>query len=443
MSIYTHIAGHDGPLTDDLPDVAGLESALALLTDAPAVWSTSAPVDVTDLLPAAVTGGGYDDLYAALLSGDPTHTAPDDGLRALGVRLVTEADDRGPVRFGLTLLGPDDVDLLLEVGRHPVFTATAATRLTEVLPDPSVPLMRLARSVEGWPRVAVVSCLTECASPEVREWLVRDGYRHSAAEPYLIPIAARHLAEVLAGPVDPALLGSACEIISTLLDEAHFEVLDDIPDTPSLLAALLRKLEHADHTLGHLTLLTRLDVYLSGPGWDTRYRTRGWTLAWHETLTRRVRDLLSSPAWRPLVETGLRDPAHIHAALSGASSQGIDPFPALLAHVRRTGEDWPMLLTWLTPHRLPEILAAAGEHPLAPAALDALAAALAPHPNHGPEFLLAALASPEPHTRAVATRTLTTWGPATWSPDIQTALRAAIATEPSATLRQSMTQLLV
>jgi hypothetical protein len=78
-------------------------------------------------------------------------------LHELARRLVMTAHDRGPVKFGIAMLGSmgdeQDVDVLRTLALHDEFGLYAAEALAEVAPDRQGALYDMARKLSGWGRI--------------------------------------------------------------------------------------------------------------------------------------------------------------------------------------------------------------------------------------------------------------------------------------------------
>lgn len=110
-------------------------------------------------------------------------------LYELAYSFVTEAPDREPVKFGLALLGlyrnPENETLFQTVGRHEEFTLYCAVALSNLSDDTEPSLWTLARNVNGWGRIHVVERLAQTENPEIKDWLLREGYRNLVMYEYL------------------------------------------------------------------------------------------------------------------------------------------------------------------------------------------------------------------------------------------------------------------
>jgi len=94
--------------------------------------------------------------------------------------LAFESLDRGPVKFGIVLLGliqnQDDIDNVIMLGRHDEFTIFSAVAMTNMIENPEEKLWELAKYVEGWGRIHIVDRLADTLNPDIMRWLVREGY---------------------------------------------------------------------------------------------------------------------------------------------------------------------------------------------------------------------------------------------------------------------------
>jgi hypothetical protein len=68
--------------------------------------------------------------------------------------LAFESPDRGPVKFGIALLGlirdKNDMDKITALGKHEEFTLFSAVALTNTYENPEQELWNLAKFVDGW-----------------------------------------------------------------------------------------------------------------------------------------------------------------------------------------------------------------------------------------------------------------------------------------------------
>src|SRR5262245_23248434 len=90
-------------------------------------------------------------------------------LHALARRLAMTAHDRGPVKFGIAMLGSmgdeRDVDVLRTLALHDEFGLYAAEALAEIAPDRQAALYEMARNLSGWGRIEAVAKMVATSDP--------------------------------------------------------------------------------------------------------------------------------------------------------------------------------------------------------------------------------------------------------------------------------------
>ena len=115
-----------------------------------------------------------------------------DGLRDLALDLATNGTSAEPVKLGISLLGlcglPEDLDLVLTLGRHEEFTLFCAVAAGRIAGPGGRTLATRSRH-SGWGRSGGGAALST-ERPEIQDWLVRDGFRNSIMDEYLAYEAA-------------------------------------------------------------------------------------------------------------------------------------------------------------------------------------------------------------------------------------------------------------
>ena len=212
-----------------------------------------------------------------LLSRVPNSGLDRRAVRALALRLATTAADREPVKYGLALLGLAGVEADAEIVRvlagHDEFTLfglVALARLTGG--DPSTELWELAKRVRGWGRIHLVQRLARYERPEIRRWILVEGFHNDVADEYLALIAAEAggLADALAADPDDELLDSAGDLIGTLLGEGGpAGDITDYADGVRAVTNLLAQLESRASTPARLKTVQEIRDFIGDgrEGW--------------------------------------------------------------------------------------------------------------------------------------------------------------------------------
>lgn len=408
-----------------------------------------------------------DPLLARLREPGP----PPPRLHRLGLCLATEARHRGPVKLGISLLGlfPAEAhrDVLLTLGRHEEFTLYAAVALANGQAEPEDDLWRLARLVTGWGRIHLVERLARSPRADIRDWILREGFRNSIMYEYLAHTAATcgDLAGRLRDQPDDDLLCAAGEILAALFAGGPAPGIEDYADGAAATERLVTLLEDRASDLRHLLAVDAVRQYVSQERPEAEWPP-GWTPHLLEDLKQRCDRLIDRPGWAALVHSGLAspDPETFHRA--DRAARGILGISTLSTHVELLRDrsplgNWYSVMAQVDEHTIDPTLSLALElFPLAQIAtgpadepgfgpefqmhrdLDAVLHELRNWPGRGWPLLAAGLASPVTRNRNLAVRALADWPRETWPPDAATQLRAAAAAEPVPELKERLTTVL-
>lgn len=415
-------------------------------------------------------------LADALLDAVRTSTRLDaDGLRAFARWLVCESPDRAPVKMGIALLGlvdpPQDIEVLLRLGSHDEFTLYAAVALGNSLPKwkQEDALWSLAQRVDGWGRIHLVERLARTSRPDIKAWLLRDGYKNSVMYEYLAYACATGggLLQALQGEdVDAPLLDAAGELIQALLRGGPAEDIGDYEDGAQM----------AKHYLAHSAmrdappLTTYLAVSDIAEFLDDEDRAwapleaKGWTPEHRQILRDAAASIQSSPHWVDLALAALdeEDRVAFWVASTAAERLGLDTWERHFERQRDgVGEHWYDLMRTRDSARVERVIALAktqidlrniaagpsnatglGPEYRQHMALDFILQSLGEFPGLGWPLVEAGLRSPVIRNRNMALRALDAWGRTYWPDGAQAVLLQAQREEPNDDVRVRMEQLL-
>lgn len=497
-SIYEHVRSHvpaEGPglteggaqLPDEPPTANGVRWMAGALDGVTGHHMSGEPDEaraaaVVRLIERAATGADRE--YRALEAGvpaddllrlaDPVAERLDrsrvsrEQIRSLGRRLATTSADRGPVKLGIILLGRvpgGERDVLMTLGRHDEFTLYCAVALMHTEPDPEAALWELGRQAEGWGRIQVVERLEGTARGEIRDWILRQGFRNSVMNEYLAFIAADTggLAPALeAESPDGELLEAAADIVGALIEGGPARGIDDYSDAPVAVERLVGHLHRRAATLHHYLAVRDLKRFLDGEeeAWERR-EAKGWPPGARDRLGATCAAILARPLWRELAAAGLSEPdAQVfYEAGLVARDLGIDTFDAHLARAAADplGPAWYTLMQVADEPRIGQVIALAEavlplrEIASGPArelgigpgfeahrALEWVVQDLKRFPGRGWELVHASLRSPVVRSRNMAAAALEAWGRDTWPAGADAAVAAAASIEPDPQLRERL-----
>jgi len=437
---------------------------------------------LTRLLTRAPVLGVLDDVLAELVgSGD----LEPDRFHALAMFLVCSAPDREVLKLGISMLGVlvgcDERETLLSVGRHEEFTLFAAVALSSTLESPGAALWTLARGVRAWGRIHAVERLGESDDPEIQAWLLREGFKNEVMDEYLVHVCA--VAGDLAGAleadiIDDALLEGAAGLLGGLLSVGPTESIEDYDQAPQAstgyLRHLVRHIEGAGRPLNlrHLLVIEQLREFISPVGEELEDDELLSDLGWTMDVRREVLDMCAGvgewSAWRAQVETGLGedDPEVFYQADAAAQLLGVDSWPRHLERVEanphspHSSASWFRLLQTTDDERFAQALARAqARMPLTEIAagpaeesgigpefdthdtLLVIIDALVDRPGRGVALIEAALASPVTRVRRGVLQVLSAWDEE-GDEVVRAVLGPVVGREPDAELAADMGKVL-
>lgn len=205
-------------------------------------------------------------------------------LKKFAEWLAFESPDRGPVKFGIALLGiigaRECVENIMMLGKHEEFTLYAAVALDNILEDPERELLKMAKYVDGWGRVHVVERLGKTQDPEIKKWLLRNGCKGGIMDDYIAPVCAEAgdlINELCKPEIDEELLKASGLIIDALIDGA-LEEINNYADGPELICLYVAHLGKQAGKTGHFYTLNTIKNFLEDEDTDWNKKKRmGWT----------------------------------------------------------------------------------------------------------------------------------------------------------------------
>ncbi|GAA2088329.1 hypothetical protein [Actinomadura alba] len=486
-SIFEHLRDHlpaDGsmlppdaetlPDQDDLPDgvlwAPGAKDGV--LTHH---WAGSADTDEADRLYDAIVAAvksrlAYDALYEAASEVSTISLVDEiqqrlrsseldqEAVYRLGHRLAVTARHREPVKLGISMLGLFNADHhrdeLMTLGRHDEFTLFAAVALANRETDAEPDLWELARQVNGWGRIHLVERLAEDPSPEVREWILREGFRNEVMNEYLAAIAAEtgDLAERLDGEPDHEVLYAAGDILSALCsDIGATGGMADYADGRRASSLFLGQMRTRALDLRHFLAVHELH----------RHAEQEWP-----ELVPACSEILARPHWPELARRGLdsTEDHEFRRADRACTALGISTLRVHMERLRSKpyeSSSWFAATEQADASTIDEVTGLAVELlPLeeiatGPADENGIGAGYAPHrcldgllqplenwPGRGWPLIAAGLASPMIRNRNQSIRVLAAWDRSAWPAEAAGALDTALAREPVAQVRDRMRNLL-
>lgn len=240
---------------------------------------------------------------------------------------------RSVVKVGIALLGQFQSEhhkqLILTLGKHDEFTLYAAVAIQNSFENGNEVLFELAQKTNGWGKIHLVERL-EPVTQEIKDWLVRDGFRNNVMNEYLACTCARkgELHMVLADErIDLPCYEGAGDIISALISGGPAEDIDDYEHAPAVIRDFLKHAEHMCTTIGQLVVIIDIFDFLNQDDerWENRHKM-GWNSEELGVLREACQTIISSPRWPELVWKGIKSNNSVeqHRSIRAAKVLGLD-----------------------------------------------------------------------------------------------------------------------
>ncbi|GAA1008124.1 hypothetical protein Aple_045220 [Acrocarpospora pleiomorpha] len=461
--VWDGIASHHMRAESDAERVTEISDLLTrLVSDQPRHADL---VQLHDRLAATSAIDVADDLVAQIRQ----RRLPKDRIGQIGRHLAEQGTRRDIVKIGIVLLGAagdeHDRDLLLLLGTLEEFTLYAVIALRRTQPNGQRAVYELARRVRNWGRIHAVERLKGCDDPEIKGWLLREGFRNGILNEYLAYIAATtgDLYSALLEPdVDDALLDGAAAILAALAEE-HGPAKDmiDYADALPAMSRFADLLATRAATLRRLNNLIVIATFLRKPG-----EKAPWPVGEIARLRGRYDGILADARWRDLVLDHLADPHRpdFNRGLWAAERLRLPVVPQVMAYleiepldefawyhaIRLTTSEDVHRLCGLAERLLPlrNLANGPGDHyGFGPGcepdrALESVVSGLNTKPGAGLPLIDVALRNRVVRIRRAAMSALTAWPPDAVPEEALAWVRAASTVEPNEEIRREMTAFL-
>ncbi|MEJ1961397.1 MAG: hypothetical protein WDO56_07570 [Gammaproteobacteria bacterium] len=422
-----------------------------------AVGNPSAEAVLYDLLRADDVVTFYNDAldFAAARIPDP-----EPRLHDLARRLATTSRDRGPVKFGIAMLGSmgdeSDLDIVRTLAIHDEFGLYAAEAIAELAPQRQQALFDMAQHVSGWGRIEAVTLMTATPDAKLRRWLLTEGFRNDVTPQYLAYHCATigDLADAMADRAnagDLAFLAGVSDLIQSLIKPGPSRDSQMYPEIPEVAASYLQDVQGKKDSLSFLLTALALNEYAASAPWTQDQRTIVRTLA---------APIIDDKGWRKRVIAALTDDrADLEQAEQAARKLDIETFDLHLKRLEKNGSvvaRWNIAFIAAEPRQLTSLVnvaertfgarfakGAIGRANTSDAALEAVLQGVARSPGVGIPIVDASLLDISPTVRRAAVETLVRWGgPYLRDMTVRAALSAAADEETDEALKARMVALL-
>ena len=312
--------------------------------------------------------------------------------------------------------------------------------------------------MSGWGRIHVVERLARTENSEIKDWLLREGYRNSVMYEYLAYTCATAgglLSALSEDSVDQELLTSAGEILSALIAGGPAECIDDYEDGALAVEMYLGHMESSAETLDDGMRVRTIKLFLGDEAtdWDSRAE-RGWTNERRDALRAICSGIMNRPEWIGQARDSLSsdDEMEFHRAIQVAEALGLETWDVHWRRLQAKPTDsgrWYHVMARCDDDRVSDAIdfeeqnidlekvatGPADEMGLGPGwehhqCLDFVLQELRNYPGQGHRLIQAGLRSPVVRNRNMAVAVMSAWGIEYSGSDLRHALEAAANIEP-------------
>lgn len=178
------------------------------------------------------------------------NTTNSDYLKGFARELAFNSDNIEAVKFGIALIGiSKDVDSkkkILILAKHEEFTLYVIVAISNMEKDSENDIWTIAKSVNGWGRISAVERLKDTKSPEIKRWILLEGYKNSVMYEYLAYISATtgNLYSMVKNEnISEEELSAASDIIEALINGGPAEGINEYEDGCNVIKEYLERIK--------------------------------------------------------------------------------------------------------------------------------------------------------------------------------------------------------
>ncbi len=458
--------GHHGGAAGDNGNVSAIFNALKRVLKNPSHRNMTA---YYELIKDEYALDFIDELLEKILND---RSLNNDRLIRLSSWIAENSPDRGPVKVSVAVMGVlsngEFDQLFLTLGRHDEFTLYSAVALAHSSSEPEEKVWQLANSVHGWGRIQAVERLSDTKNPEIKAWMVREGYKNNIMYEYLAYLCATTggLVDELRKPKpDEELLKGAGDIISALIMGGPAEDMGDYAFGAEATELYLQHISRQDLGLNEFILADTIKRYAFEVTPAAGQERQDWTLERVESILMLSNSIITRDGWDEQVALEIQsdDRRKFWTANQAAKLLGIDTWRVHFDRTKNNPKDgnWFELLQTDDVERVRQVIEYATEQlPLseiatgpsdllglgrefwAHSALDYIVQDLRRFPGEGWVLVKTAMGSPVVRNRNMALNALNEWPRNSWPEEAEKVLCHAEQVETEHDLKERIVGLL-
>jgi hypothetical protein len=390
--------------------------------------------------------------------------------------LTTKTNQRNAVKFGIAILGLcqnksvlNDIKIL---GLHGEFTVYSSIAIGYLSDNAENDLWELAKKVEGWGKIQVVSRLSRPDLKEpIKEWLILEGYKNDIMYEHLAftcAINGELHKKLEVENIEHNLYKSASDIIKALIfADSPSESISEYIYASQVVQDFIRHSKKHSTDITDFNTLHSFKNYLSELQDNNEEQNKnGWNQDIISNCIINIVGILNSRNWKTIAEEGLksRDNTTYWNAKLASKILEIDLWETVWGKLNENPVDssaWydvthyskpehsDLIIDFALKHLPFEELAtgpkdsnAFGDNYNMHSCLDYATTYLENYPKKGEKIILTALQNSVTRNRNMAIRVLDKWKQENWTTEIEKEVRRLYGIEPNNNTKENIERLL-
>jgi hypothetical protein len=378
-------------------------------------------------------------------------------IRKIALLLIRETPGRDAVKVGLLLLrnvglAVGDVADVVVVGCHGEFTRLASDAMGGASGNARRFVWEMAKRVGGPGRAAAVLELEGATEPDIKQWLLEEGWRDNNYDESAALVCAT------TGGLEKALndrtvsLEAAGGLLQALARAGihKHEGLRELPNGPQIAVRYCELLAADSRAIWQFHVARSLHLFVASKFQDWS-EPGGWTPSVRERIASLCANMLRAPGWEAMAWRDIDSPDERiwNHAYSVAHSLRLDLWDHWWNRAQSDPQfkDWGRLEYWVNAARVDQFLDLARKRlaPLdsaEPWTVGSIAMRMSGFTGKGWDFVRAAMWSPNGVSSIEGLRALGTWGAANWTGEMRAELVRASESLPEQHLREFAQEIL-
>lgn len=238
------------------------------------------------------------------------NTSNTEYLKMFARELAFKSDNIEAVKFGIALIGItrdiNSKEKILVLGKHEEFTLYTIVAISNMEENAEKDIWNIAKNVDGWGKINAVERLKNTNSPEIKTWLLIEGYKNSVMYEYLAYISATTgelYSVVKKNNISEKELIAASDLIEALIIGGPAEGIEDYSDGCNVIIEYLEKMKNRRDKAIFLLTVESIFEFVDDKDFPSEDLKK---IGWNEDNIKKIHkisfDIINDISWKQLFE---------------------------------------------------------------------------------------------------------------------------------------------